>query len=226
MHWFKRAVFWTVRSGVKGFMKLFLDYKIWGKDNIPRPGAKIYCSNHFSSTDPFFMITVMDEIVHMVIGPGFTIPVLKSFLKAGEQINALPDERKNVIANAVTFLEKDEAIYIFPEGELNNQKELLRFYPGIGKIYLEHPCPIVPIGIISPIRFVKERESDIDDGETIHKTLTVLSGKYYANIGEAMLFPNEEAMEDKKLAAEVITEKVKKRVQQLILDIKMRKFWE
>lgn len=58
----------------------------------------------------------MDESVHMVIGPGFTVPVFKTILKAGEQINVLPEHRKNVIPKAIEYLKRGESIYIFPKG--------------------------------------------------------------------------------------------------------------
>lgn len=167
----------------------------------------------------------MDEPVHMIIGPGFSVPLVRTILKAGEQINALPENRKHVIDSAVNYLSDGEAVYIFPEGELNDQVSLRTFYSGMARIYLNFPVPIIPIGIVSPRRYVKEKDVNIKVGETVHKTLTVLTGKYYANIGEPLTFPQFEGYEDKQDATRVITETVKERIDFLIQDIKTNKFW-
>ncbi|OHD10813.1 MAG: hypothetical protein A2086_15100 [Spirochaetes bacterium GWD1_27_9] len=224
MHWLPKSIYKIIRGAIIFYLHTFLEFKVWGEKNIPS-GPKIFCSNHFSSTDPFFVITLMEEPVHMVIGPGFNVPFIRHILKHGEQINALPEYRKEVIPNAIEYLKKGESIYIFPEGDLNDQSSFLKFYTGMAKIYLEYPVPIIPIGILSPMRYVKEKEVNIKVGESLYKTLTVLSGKYYANVGEPMLFPDYEKMEDKNHAGELITDAVRVKVEQLIVDIKVSKFW-
>lgn len=224
MHWFRKRMYKLFRGGIKLYLKTFLEFKVWGREHIPA-GPKIYCSNHFSSTDPFFSIAIMKEPVHMIIGPGFSVPVFKSVLKFAEQINALPENRKEVIPQAVEYLRRGESVYIFPEGDLNDQLTLKKFYSGLARIYLEEPVPIVPIGIISPRRYVKEKDVNIKVGESVHKTLTVMTGKYYANIGKPMLFRELEELEDQLEAVDRITEASKEAVRELIEDIKINKFW-
>lgn len=213
-----------IKSFIRFYLKIFLEFKVWGKSNIIE-GPKIFCSNHFSSTDPFFVITLMKEPVHMIIGPGFNVPFFRKILKMGEQINALPGNRKNVISTAVNYLRKNESIYIFPEGDLNDQKDFLKFYSGLARIYLEYPVPIIPIGIVSPIRYVKEKESNIKVGEATYKTLTVLTGKYYANIGQQLFFSDYNYGDNKDDAIEMIMKAVKNSIENLVKDIKMNKFW-
>jgi len=171
------------------------------------------------------MITIMDEPIHMIIGPGFSVPVFKQVLKIGKQINALPENREKVIPTAIEYLKKNESIYIFPEGDLNNQKLLRSFYSGMARIYLSHPVPIIPIGIISPIRYVKEKEKNIKVGEIEYKTLTVLTGKFYANIGKPLRFPDFEKEGLTDDAIEKVTGSIKKKIELLIRDIKINKFW-
>lgn len=217
MHWLKKRIYNIIKKMISIYLNIFLEFRVWGKENIP-DGPKIFCSNHFSSSDPFFMITVMDEPVHMVIGPGFSVPFFRHLLKAGEQINALPENRKNVINEAVSYLKKGESVYIFPEGDLNDQISLREFYHGMAKIYLACPLPIVPIGIVSPIRYVKEIDKNITINETTYRTLAVMSGKYYANIGAALRFGSD-------VDVKTITDRVKEEVKFLIDDIKKDKFW-
>ncbi len=224
MKWFPKLVYNIIKSGIKTYLDTFLEFKVWGKENIPE-GPNIYCSNHFSSTDPFFVITLMKEPVHMVIGPGFSVPVVKHILRSGEQINALPENRQKVIPHAVEFLKQGESIYIFPEGDLNDQQEFLKFYTGMARIYMECPVNIIPIGIVSPRRYVKDKESNIKVGETVYRTLAVFAGKYFANIGKPLRFEELEKSPDKENSVNYITEYVRKAIEELITDIKVNKFW-
>jgi 1-acyl-sn-glycerol-3-phosphate acyltransferase len=224
MHWFRRGLYNFFKISIKLYLTAFLEFKVWGKENIPE-GPKIFCSNHFSSTDPFYMITIMDEPIHMIIGPGFSVPFFKHVLKIGKQINALYENRNKVIPTAIDYLRKNESIYIFPEGDLNDQKILKDFYSGMARIYLSHPVPIIPIGIISPIRYVKEKEKNIKIGETVYKTFTVLTGKFYANIGKPLTFPKIGKTGLTPEAVEKVTKSVKKVIELLIRDIKVNKFW-
>ena len=218
MFWMKKAIYNTLKNIIKIYLMIFCEFRVWGKEKIIS-GPKIFCSNHFSSTDPFFVITLMSEPVHMIIGPGFSIPILKNILNAGEQINALEIHRSEVINSAVKYLSKGESVYIFPEGNLNNQNELLKFYNGVAKIHIETNLPIIPIGILSPRRNVKDKKINMKIGETVFKTLTVLTGKYYANIGEPLLF------QDKDYSLNEITKIVRNKIIDLINDIKINKFW-
>ncbi len=225
MNWIVRSVYYSIRFLIMTFIRLFLEFKVWGRENIPRKGPRIYCSNHFSSTDPFFAITLMKEPVHMVIGPAFKIPFIRRFLKTGQQINALPEFRHQVIEKAAGFLKKGGSVYIFPEGELNNQEEFLKFYSGVGMIYLKRPCPIVPIGILSPRRHVRGVRAAVKKGKTLNRSLTVIFGKYFANIGKPMRFHELEKAADPKKAAARITGKLKRVIEKLVRDIKTDKFW-
>ncbi len=219
MNFFNKTIYNLIKFAVKSYLDVFMEFKVWGKENIPVEGPKIYCSNHFSSTDPFFVITIMDEPVHMIIGPGFSVPIFRTILKWGEQINALSFHRKTAVEKAINFLKKGESVYIFPEGDLNDQNSLMKFYTGVAKIYLGNKCPIIPIGLAAPKRDVKEKSPSLKVEGRIYKTRLVLSGKYFANIGSPLYFSHEKREEE-------ITEEIKKEIENLILDLKLNKFWE
>ena len=223
----KRFIYKCIQSVLRIQLKIFYDFRVWGKENLVS-GPKIFCSNHFSSSDPGFVITLMDEPVHMVIGSAFGIPLLSNILELGEQINAYAEEdRKAVVDKAVGYLEKGESVYIFPEGDLNDQKTLKRFYLGLARIYMSCPVPIIPIGLIAPRRNVRDR--DITVNEVLYHQLRVVSKNYYANIGRSLTLLERPVRTDdreyeKELAVE-ITSKVKDAIEELINDIKVNKFW-
>jgi 1-acyl-sn-glycerol-3-phosphate acyltransferase len=208
------------RKTVKIILQLFYDFQVWKQGPLP-DGPKIYCSNHFSSSDAQFVTTLMKEPIHMVIGSAFAVPVVRTFLKATEQISAYTkEERARVVETAASYLKNGESVYIFPEGDLNSLTEMRKFYLGMAKIYLACPSPIVPIGLIAPKRRVKKKEIQLN--QVIMRQMTIVSRNYYAHIGQAMEFP--EALEQKDPAG-YITDAVKERISELIVEIKTEKFW-
>ncbi len=220
----KRARFLhgVYRTIIRLILQLNYDFQVWQETELP-PGPKIYCSNHFSSSDANFVTTLMPEPLHMVIGPGFGIPVVGSFLHWTEQIPALTNEDKHQVVDcAVEYLKQGDSVYIFPEGRLNTIEQLDIFRAGLARIYLKNPVPVVPIGLIAPKRRVRRKQSQVAGRE-----MTVVSKNYYANIGEPMEFPEalEVSKTDPKRAEEMIMEAVKSEVSRLIADIKTNKFW-
>ncbi len=207
---------------VKFSLSFNYDFNVWKEEEFPK-GPKIFCSNHFSSSDVHYVTTLSKDPMHMVIGPGFSIPYVKKFLYWTEQIPALTTEdKKNVISTAVNYLKQGDDIYIFPEGRLNTQEELDIFRKGIARIYLEYPVPVIPIGLIAPKRRVKDKHSS-----AARRKITVVNKNYYANIGKSMIFKEEEdlAKKDKQKAELQILEKLKNEISFLIDDLKTNKFW-
>lgn len=216
---------------VKIFLDTFVEVKIWGKKNINFSGPKIFASNHFSSTDPFFVLGFMKERLHMIIGPTYTIPVLSNFMNILGHINALPENRKNVIPKSLEYINKKESVYIFPEGDLNDQENFLNFYSGVAKIYIESNgvAPIIPIGLLSPKKDVVENSLfKIKVEDRVYKNLNVLSGRYLINIGEPVhfkeLISNQNINYEDKL--KMITESLKQEIKKLIDEAKFEKYWD
>ncbi len=210
------------KSIVKISLNFNYDFYVWKEEEFVK-GPKIFCSNHFSSSDVHFVTTLTKEPLHMVIGPGFSIKYVNKFLYWTEQIPALTQEdRYNVVDAAVKYLKEGDNVYIFPEGRLNTQEELDIFRAGIARIYLKYPVPIIPIGLIAPKRHVKDKHST-----AARRKITVVNKNYYANIGKALYFREEEELSktDQKLAEKRILEKLKDKISFLINDVKTNKFW-
>ncbi|WP_320129340.1 lysophospholipid acyltransferase family protein [uncultured Sphaerochaeta sp.] len=210
------------RKVVKLSLQLNYDFQTWQETPLPT-GPKIFCSNHFSSSDVHFVTTLMEDPLHVVIGPGYGIPVVGSFLHWTEQIKALSkSDRTKVVDTSVSYLKEGDSIYIFPEGRLNTQQQIEIFRPGIARIYLKNPVPIIPIGLIAPKRRVKDKHS-----KTAGRKMTVVSRNYYANIGKPMEFPQALvlAKTNQAEAEQMICDALKERVTCLINEIKTEKFW-
>lgn len=210
------------RIAVRIFLSTSCDFCVWEEEELPA-GPKIFVSNHFSSSDAHFVTTLMKDPLHMVIGPGFNVRFIRPYLKWTQQIPANTKEtRAKVVSRARDYLEDGDSVYIFPEGRLNTGTEMLEFKKGAARIYLETGCPVIPVGLIAPMRRMHVKKKNI----TGH-AMTVVSKNYYANIGKAMTFEEERilALTDRQKAEEIITEKIKEKVQFLIDDIKENRFW-
>ena len=213
---------WAYHLYTRLALNISYDFQVWRAEEYPE-GPKIYCSNHFSSSDVHFVSTLMDEPLHMVIGSGFTIKIARYFLKHMEQIPAdTKENRAHVIDEAVKYLKKGESVYIFPEGKLNSLEKMDEFKAGIARIYLKYPVPIVPIGLLAPKRRVRHKYS-----AAAERNLTIVSRNYYANIGRSMQFPQaiEKAKTDRKGAEKLILDELYQEIDALINDLKTNKFW-
>jgi len=184
MNRFHHAAFRALTLGLRAYQRLFLDLRVNGRDRIPH-GPKIYVTNHITSTDPYWVLPVFTEPVHVIIGPGYQSKLGARVLDAFEQINAMPEQRKSVVDKAVGYLQKGESIYTAPEGDIQPLFELGRFYPGVAKIYRRARVPIVPIALHAPQEAMREfpRLDMVVDGRR-YRTVVVLRGTYFINVGE------------------------------------------
>ena len=126
----KRALNRTLVYGIKAYQRLFLDLQTWGWENIPE-GAKIFVTNHISSTDPYWVLPIFAEPVHVIIVPGYQSRISTFLLDCFEQIKAMPEHRRTVVDEAVKYLTKGESTYTAPEGDLQEHLQLCQFYPGV-----------------------------------------------------------------------------------------------
>lgn len=184
MNRFHHFAFGALRLGIRAYQRLFLDLHVRGLDRIPQ-GPKIYVTNHITSTDPYWVLPVFTEPVHVIIGPGYQSRIGAWFLDAFEQINAMPAHRKLVVEKSVEYLCRGDSIYTAPEGDLQPPFDLGRFYPGVAKIYRRARVPIIPIALHAPKEVMREfpRLDMVVDGRR-YRTVFVLRGKYFINIGE------------------------------------------
>ena len=216
---FKRFLFRSLVAPLKLGARLFADHRIFGAHHIP-PGPKIYAHNHISSLDTLWVLPVFPEPVHTVVGPAYHSRLAALALDYFEQINAMPDHRATVVDRAVAHLRHGEPVHIAPEGDLQVDGTLGRFYPGTAKIYRKHPVPIVPIAIVARDS-VKRRVRCLDmtiEGR-LYQGLFVFRGPYFVSVGQPFT-PKLNEMADEKQDNKRIMQELKTRIQTLINDVR------
>ena len=223
MNGVKRAFLYSLRYPIMAYRRLFLDLHVWGRENIPK-GPKIYVTNHITSTDPYWVLPEFTEPVHIVVGPTYKWPLIGKVLDAFEQINCMPAHRKTVVEKAVTYLQRGEAVYMAPEGDLQEMFELGRFYDGVARMYRRVQAPIVPIALAAPKHAMRDypRFDLIVEGR-VYRMVAVLKGTYCINIGKPLQPKLPDGSPDEQ--EEYVTTLLKERIRELVQEVRVDRFW-
>ncbi|MYL59777.1 1-acyl-sn-glycerol-3-phosphate acyltransferase [Virgibacillus halodenitrificans] len=128
--------------------------KVIGKENVPKQGPVIICSNHISNLDPPVVgITSPRDIYFMAKGELFEKPILGKLLLG---IHAFPVKRglsdRNALRKGLKILDIQETLGLFPEGTRSKSGELGKPLAGAGFFALRSQAVIIPCAIIGPYK--------------------------------------------------------------------------
>ena len=157
---------------------LFYNYRVIGRENVPKDGAYIVCSNHVSAIDPIFVgISIPDRMYFMAKVELFRNKLLGALLRG---LGAFPIKRGEAdiksIKTSLKLLNSGKVLALFPEGTRNKTDEVVA-EPGIAMLAIKSKVPVVPVAIIGNYKFF--RRTKIIIGEPIG--LTEYHGKKLLN---------------------------------------------
>lgn len=132
--------------------------KVIGIENIPKNGNYIFCSNHSSMLDPFFLAGAVDNKIRFM---GKRQLFENSFLKLiCESLGAFPVDRDKrdlkAMRFAISIIDNGENIGIFPEGTRVKSQDRSNIKDGAGFIALKAKADIVPVEILSEYKIFKK----------------------------------------------------------------------
>jgi len=128
------------------------DVEVVGRENLPQDGPAIFCPNHTSVIDSFFLPLVLPRRItfvgkaeymdswktkHLFPALGM-IPIDRSGGSASER----------ALNTAARVLEAGEYFGIYPEGTRARDGKLHRGHTGPARLALRTGAPIVPVGIL------------------------------------------------------------------------------
>jgi 1-acyl-sn-glycerol-3-phosphate acyltransferase len=124
--------------------------KVIGKENIPKEGPVIICSNHISNFDPPVVgITSSRDISFMAKEELFENTFTNKLLSG---LNAFPIRRgaadRTALRNGLKVLKNGNTLGLFPEGTRSKTGELGKPLSGIGFFALRSEAEVVPCAII------------------------------------------------------------------------------
>ncbi|MFA5224480.1 MAG: lysophospholipid acyltransferase family protein [Candidatus Omnitrophota bacterium] len=141
MYRFSRFIFLVI-------LKLFFQFEVKGRENIPEKGGFILAANHVSYLDPAAVGVACPRTVHFMARDSlFLKPVLKSWLKA---VEVIPLKRNaadlSAIKTGLKILRKGGALALFPEGTRRTKVDMyLNPEPGVGFLAAKGGVPVIPV---------------------------------------------------------------------------------
>ena len=123
----KYIIYRIVKFVIYPIFILLYKPKFIGRDNIPKKGRVILAGNHTHNFDAAIMIAGSKRVVHMMAKKELFIkPLQRIFFKSMACISvdrSIHDE--NAKSEAIEVLNNDEVLGIFPEGTINNTKDIV-----------------------------------------------------------------------------------------------------
>ena len=162
-----------VRYAFMAYFKLFYKIDEIGRENIPKKGAYILCSNHIHWLDPVLYVCETPRMVYAVGKEELFSKKIKSFVM--RRLGVIPINRevygdnKNSLGEAERRINEGNLFLIYPEGTRFGFKKGVRPKKGIALIAMETKVPIIPMAMVgsfkpfTKIRFKIDKPMDISE---------------------------------------------------------------
>ena len=218
----ERFLYRLGRSAVSLFSRTALDMDVQWRAPLPE-GPKILAANHPTTTDPFFILTLLSEQTSVLVtGGAFEVPLFGAYLRRAGHVPVLRDSGGATIREATELLESGRTVAIFPEGALSPLEGGIGFHrprSGVARLALATGAPVIPIGI--GLQQERIRTVDVDmEGQTEQGRI-YSSGPYAVTVGKPLWFEgNVENWEFVRLVSERIMQWIVSLSQQSALRIK------
>jgi 1-acyl-sn-glycerol-3-phosphate acyltransferase len=211
---------YSLAKSIVGLYKTFFlrDVELFGSENI-LPSPKIIICNHAYATDPFILPFIFKEKLHFMIQESlFKVPAIGFLLSFADQLPVVAGRGRELIRQASQFLAQGDSVVVFPEGRLNHGREILPARGGAALLARVSGCPIQPLGIYTPPKFVREIHAFFENRPS--SSMWQFGGPIFVNIGEVIPIPR--IGERPSLDPHVLIDQAMARIQALVEDLESR----
>ena len=144
----------TLKTLIKGFVRVFFRVKIQGRENIPQDKSCLICANHSSNWDAVFLLVLTKRKINfMAKAEVFKNPILKYILT---KFGAFPVQRGKADVGAVkksmSILNNNEVLGMFPTGTRTSREDGAEVKAGAALIGTRTGTTVVPVYIKSKYR--------------------------------------------------------------------------
>ncbi len=148
----------VIRSIGKVFFVILYRPRIVGKQYIPKKGRIVLAGNHTNNMDCAILMSSTRRCIHFLAKEELFKGAFGWFFKA---MGLIPVKRKThdgkALPAAISYLEKDKVIGIFPEGTINRGNDvILPFKIGAVKMAHDANSKIVPFVIKGKYRIFRK----------------------------------------------------------------------
>jgi 1-acyl-sn-glycerol-3-phosphate acyltransferase len=149
MHMFsKKFIYICSKPVVVSYTGTMLKMDVHRHNPLPE-GPKIIAANHPSTTDPFFVASMLRKQSFIMIKELlFQVPLLGTYLRRAGHIPVVSGKGQEAIDAAIDLLKRGHTVVIFPEGIISPLEG--GFHPartGVARIALASGAPVIPVGI-------------------------------------------------------------------------------
>jgi 1-acyl-sn-glycerol-3-phosphate acyltransferase len=128
------------------YCRAFHNLKVLSPPRLPETGPAILVCNHTSGIDPFLIQSVCPRVVTWMMAKEFYD--IGVFTWAFKLIGAIPVTRSGrdsaATRAAIRALENGQILGIFPEGRIENARELMPFQTGVAMMAMKTDVPVYP----------------------------------------------------------------------------------
>ncbi len=130
------------------FFKLYLRWRVFNPERVPRTGPVILAANHASFLDPPLVGSALPRGIHYLARESlFRFPVVGSVLRYWD---AVPVDRESGAGGLKIILERlldGAGIILFPEGTRSLDGNFLPARSGVGLAVIKSDAPVIPVRI-------------------------------------------------------------------------------
>jgi 1-acyl-sn-glycerol-3-phosphate acyltransferase len=142
----------VARALLSPVFRTFWKVKVQGLEHIPETGGAIFCPNHTSVIDSFFLPLVLPRRITFVGKAEYMDSWKTKYIFPA--IGMIPIDRgggsasERALTTAARVLESGEFFGIYPEGTRARDGRLHRGHTGPARLALRTGVPIIPVGLV------------------------------------------------------------------------------
>jgi 1-acyl-sn-glycerol-3-phosphate acyltransferase len=183
----ERLLYTAGRTFVAAFMRLTLDMDVLRHAPLPE-GPKILAANHPTTTDPFYLLTLLPEPVSVLVTEdAFDVPCFGPYLRATNHVPAVGGSGGATVKAVVRQIESGRSVAIFPEGALSPlDGSFHQPHSGVARVALRTGAPVISVGIGLHREHIHVMEIDTAGRKTTGHLY--FSGPYAMTMGRPLYF--------------------------------------
>jgi 1-acyl-sn-glycerol-3-phosphate acyltransferase len=141
----------VARAILRPLFRTFWRFEVHGAEHIPAEGGAIFCPNHTSVIDSFFLPTVLPRKISFV-GKAEYMDSWKT-KHIFPALGMIPIDRgggsaaERALDTAARVIERGEFFGIYPEGTRARDGKLHKGHTGPARLAVRTGAPIIPVGI-------------------------------------------------------------------------------
>jgi len=214
----EKTLYGVSKPVVQVYTNTMLQMDVHKKSPFPA-GAKIIAPNHPSTTDPFYVASMLGYQSFILINNVlFQVPVLGEYLRRSGHIPVIPGKGQQAIDAALEHLAAGHTVMIFPEGLISPLSGgFNKPRTGVARLAIASGAPVFPVGIHLRKDRIRSMKSIVDGKEQIGHWY--IRGPYNVTVGKPMRFSGD--VEDHSLVNDV-AHRVMLKIQRLAYESEQR----